>query len=177
MGNREEEIPKWRLVYEVLQTCQIGEVLDYQRIADALGLDPEADRKACQTATRRAGQQFIRSEKHAIEAVPHVGYRVCEPKEHYVLARGHRRRSVRALDRGFTIVVNVNLNGMDRSDREDTLRETQALQRRRDFEQREAEKQRRKTEAMQVAHVQVTEAERVTARAKVAAAQLEPPPA
>lgn len=176
MGNREEEIPKWRLVYEVLKTLLVGDTLTYQRIAEILGLDPESDRdrKACQSAARRAGQEFIRTEKHAIEAVPHVGYRVVEPAEHFVLARGQRRRSDRALDRGFTIVVNVNLNGMDREAREDTMRERQTLQRRRDFAARDEEKRIKKSVAMQVTRVAVSEAERAAAKAKVEQAHLDP---
>lgn len=42
-----------------------------------------------------------------------VGYRVVEPEEHLRLAKGQQRRSTKALQRGQSKVVNVDLSNVD----------------------------------------------------------------
>ena len=104
---------RWRVVYDVLAVRVVGAVVTYEVLADVLDLDPEADRGLIQATVRRAAREYEEVDSRALEAVPNVGYRVVEPTEHMRLARGQQRRSHKALARGHSKVVHVDLSGLD----------------------------------------------------------------
>lgn len=103
------DVARWHTVYDLLVTTKTGDVLTYSRIARALDLDPKKDRHAIQMAMRRAAKEHEQADKRAVEAVPNKGYRVVESAEHLRLARGQHRRASKALMRGHSKVVNVDL--------------------------------------------------------------------
>lgn len=105
--------PKWRIVYDLLAPLGPNDVLTYDACADALDLDPVRDRNSIQGAVRRAARRNEIENKHAVEAIDNVGYRVVEPVEHARLAKGYQRRSSVALKSGHSKVVNVDLSGLD----------------------------------------------------------------
>lgn len=107
------EIARWRIIYGLLTDRTVGDVLTYDDMAEALDLDPADDRHTIQVAMRRAAKELESENKHAVEAVQNVGYRIVEPEEHLRLARGQQKRSSRALVRGHSKVVNVDLSGVD----------------------------------------------------------------
>lgn len=107
------ETARWRILYDLLSGRTVGDVLNYEVMAEALDLDPIEDRHTIQLAMRRASKEFELENKHAVEAVQNVGYRIVEPEEHLRLARGQQRRSSRALARGHSKVVNVDLSNVD----------------------------------------------------------------
>ena len=107
------ETARWRILYDLLSGRTVGDVLNYEVMAEALDLDPIEDRHTIQLAMRRASKQLELENKHAVEAVQNVGYRIVEPEEHLRLARGQQRRSSRALARGHSKVVNVDLSNVD----------------------------------------------------------------
>ncbi|MCV7100071.1 hypothetical protein [Mycobacterium palustre] len=107
------EVARWRTLYELLNERSIGDVLSYDTMAEALQLDPSKDRHTIQVAMRRAAKELELEDKHAVEAVKNVGYRIVEPEEHLRLARQQQRRSSRALVRGHSKVVNVDLSNVD----------------------------------------------------------------
>lgn len=104
---------RWRTIYELLKSCAAGDLLTYERMGEALKLDPSAKRQTIRAALYRAAREFEQINKHAVEAVPNVGYRVVETQEHLTLAQRQQKRAGRALKRGHSKVVNVDFNGVD----------------------------------------------------------------
>lgn len=104
---------RWRTVYDLLCKTPTGDVLTYEAIGAALGLDPESERHVIQMAVRRAAKEHEEADKRAIEVVPNAGYRVVEAPEHLRLARGHHKRASKSLVRGQSKVVNVPLGDLD----------------------------------------------------------------
>jgi hypothetical protein len=107
------EQARWRTVYELLTATPMNGVITYKELGDALVLDPDSDRKSIQDAMRRAAKQHEVTDKRAAEVVPDIGYRVIEPREHIDVARRFQRKSGRALVRGHSQAVNVDLNGVE----------------------------------------------------------------
>lgn len=106
------EQARWRVVYDLLCKIETGGVLTYEQIGKALDLDVDADRHPIQMAMRRAAKEHEEADRRAVEAVPNEGYRVVEAPEHLRLARGQQKRAGRALARGQSKVVHVDLAGL-----------------------------------------------------------------
>jgi hypothetical protein len=100
-------------LYDLLRVRQVGDLVDYPTMAEALELDPVKDRTAIQLAMRRAAQELETEDKHAVDAVSGVGYRIVEPTAHLDLARRHQRKAGRSLARGHSKAVNVDFNAVD----------------------------------------------------------------
>lgn len=102
---------RWRTLYEQLNKLDVGAVLTYEEMGKLLDLDPVSDRHALQMAMRRAAHELEQLDKHAVDAVPTVGYRVVTASEHVGLAKRHQGKADRSLVRSYSKVVNVDLNG------------------------------------------------------------------
>ncbi len=107
------EQARWRTIYALLQPLQVDAVLTYEQIGDALELDPSEDRHTIQMAVRRAAREFETEDKQALDVVPNIGYRVVPAPEHLVLAKRQQRRAGKALARGHSKVIHVDLDGLD----------------------------------------------------------------
>lgn len=107
------EKARWKYLYELLRNTNDGGIITYKEMADALGMDPEADRQSIRAAWYRAAKEHEEVDKRAVEVVPNKGYRIVAPKEHLELARKQQKRSGRALVKGQSKVVNVNLSNVD----------------------------------------------------------------
>lgn len=107
------ETARWRILYAALQERSVDDVFTYEEMAELLELDPAVDKHTIQVAMRRAAIELEKVDKHAVEAVVNVGYRIVEPEEHLRLAKGQQRRSSRALARGQSKVVNVDLSNVE----------------------------------------------------------------
>lgn len=130
------EIARWRSVYDMLKPLAVDDVLTYEDVADVLGLDAEKDRSLMQSTIRRAARTYETVDKHALVAVPNVGYRVVRADEHVVLARGQQRRASRSLQRGHSKVVNVDLRGLSPEVRQLTEATARAFSLQMDFNRR-----------------------------------------
>jgi hypothetical protein len=104
---------RWRIVYDLLQKLDVGGILEYTTIGDALNLDPDTDRHAIQMAVRRAAKEHEEQDSRALNVVPNIGYRVVEAPEHLQLAQRHQKKSRRSLQRAQSKVVHVDLTGVD----------------------------------------------------------------
>lgn len=104
------ERARWRILYDLLRECEIGDLLTYDDMATALDLEPVKDRHTIQLAMRRAAAELETVDKRVVDAVQNVGYRVIEPAEQLGLARRHQRKSNRSLARGRSKAVNVDYN-------------------------------------------------------------------
>lgn len=100
---------RWRTLYERLQKVNVGDVLTYEAMGALLQLDPVADRHAMQMAMRRAARELEEVDKHAVDSVLNVGYRVVETADHVMLAKRHQRKAGKSLVRSHSKVVNVDL--------------------------------------------------------------------
>lgn len=94
---------------EVLREHNVGDVVTYEVLEGRVGSE---DRPVIQAAVRDAAKDFLRFDQHAVEAVPNIGYRIVEPDGHVRLAEKQRKRSVRSLRRGSSLVSSVDFNGM-----------------------------------------------------------------
>lgn len=137
------DVARWKVIYGLLRAADVDGVVPYEEMGEALGLDPVKDRHTLQMATRRAAQELETVDKHAVNSVRNVGYRVVRPDEHVVLARGQQRRSSRALARGHSKVVNVDLSGMTPEVRQLTEATMRAFALQMDFNKRFDARQKR----------------------------------
>lgn len=106
------ERARWRVIYDLLKNLDVGEVLTYAEMGEALDLHPDDDRITIQLAMRRATQELEQADKHTTDVVTGVGYRIAEPIEHLGLARKHQRKANRALVRGKDKATYVDLTGL-----------------------------------------------------------------
>lgn len=107
------ERARWKVVYEILAAAPMNGLVTYGELGNALGLDPDNHRNVIQQAVHRAARSHEELDKRAVDVVPGKGYRVVEPAEHIGLARRHQRKSTKALARGHSKAVNVDLNGLE----------------------------------------------------------------
>lgn len=107
------ERARWRVIYDHLVNVPVDDVITYERMAHLLDLDAEQDRHAIQMAMRRAARELEEADKRAVESVPNLGYRVVRAPEHLRLAQQQQRRSRKALVRGQSKVVNVDMSALD----------------------------------------------------------------
>ena len=111
------ERARWKELYELLKAAGVGGTVTFAAMGEVLGLDPDSERVKIVGAFQRAAKELETVDKHAVVAVPNVGYQVAQPQQHLVLARKHQRRSARSLDRGLSKAVNVDLSKMDSNTR------------------------------------------------------------
>jgi hypothetical protein len=104
---------RWRTVYALLTPLNVDDVLTYEQIGEALELDPSGDRHTIQMAMRRAAREYETEANRALDVVPNVGYRVVAAPEHLVLAKRQQRRAGKALARGHSKVVHVDLSSVE----------------------------------------------------------------
>lgn len=131
------ERARWRTLYdEILTRRNIGDIITYDEMAETLDLDSHKDRHAMQMAMRRAAKEYEVENLRALDSVPNVGYRVVEPTEHLGLARRQQKRSHRALARGHSKVVHVDVSGMETETRKAFEIVAQAFAMQMDFNRR-----------------------------------------
>lgn len=101
---------RWRTLYQRLRKLLVGDVLTYDEMGALLQLDPMTDRHTMQMAMRRAARELEEVDKHAVDSVLNVGYRIVEAADHVMLAKRHQRKAGKSLVRSHSKVVNVDLN-------------------------------------------------------------------
>lgn len=104
---------RWRIIYEMLQQTETGQVITYRDLAEALDLDARTDRHQIQMAVRRAARELEEADKRALDVIPNTGYVIVPAPEHLTLARRQQKKSFKALARGQSKVINVDLTGVD----------------------------------------------------------------
>jgi DNA-binding GntR family transcriptional regulator len=106
------EQARWRILYAELLKLEPGQMISYADMAACLGMADPEDRHLVQMATRRAGQELEKTEKHAIQAVRGQGYMVVKAEQHFELARIHQAKSVRSVKRAKSKTDNVDFNDL-----------------------------------------------------------------
>lgn len=107
------EVARWRLVYDRLCEANVDDIVTYQQLSEVLDLHPTRDRHTIQMAMRRAAQEYETENRRALVPMRNQGYRVVGAEEHLALARTHQKKAGHELARGYSKVVNVDMNGLE----------------------------------------------------------------
>lgn len=160
---------RWRIIYDLLCAAKVDDIVTYEQLAEALELDPDSDRHTVQMAVRRAAQEHEQADKRALDVVPNVGYRIVRAPEHLTLARRHQKRSSRALVRGHSKAVNVDLSNVDDATRHALEMVARAFSMQMDFNRRFDVRQKRLEDAVSAVNERTerTEAEMTELRARL----------
>jgi len=102
---------RWRTVYEIFRKTDTGKLVTWKQLGDALALDPVKDRAKIIGAVKRAAKEHEVKDKRAIDNVRGDGYMPVDATGSLVVARKQQVKSGRALARGHSTAVNVDLNG------------------------------------------------------------------
>lgn len=130
------ERARWLAIYDLLKAAETNDIVTYVAMGEALGLDPDKERLAIQGAMRRAAKEHEVVDKRAVVAVANHGYRVVEPQEHLGLARRQQVRSNRALVRGHSKAVNVDMSRIEPETRKALDMVAQVISMQMDFNRR-----------------------------------------
>lgn len=118
---------RWELVYDLLSPLDIGDVVTYEALGEALD---ETDRAKMRPALYRAAQRWGDEQRRALRPVRNTGYVVASIDEQEQLVRGQHRKSRRALSRSHRLAHNADRSLMDDEQRKrfDALESTVARQ-------------------------------------------------
>jgi hypothetical protein len=147
------ERARWRTAYDTLRTADVGDIVTYQQLGEALSLDPITERQKIQMAVRRAAQEYLTADQRALQAVTDEGYRVADASGHLALARQHQSRASKQLAKGHATATHVDLSNVDPATRTALIAVAQAFALQMDFNRRFDVRQKRLEEALS----QVTE--------------------
>jgi len=102
------------MMLSLFATAEYGSTIPYDTLSEVLKVH---DRLILQQAVNSAKPALERLHNKAVVVVRNVGYRVALPSEHLGLARNHQNKSRRALRRGHSKVVNVDMNQLTQGER------------------------------------------------------------
>ena len=95
------DVPEWRLIYDKLMSrAEYGETITYEQLDDVLGRPFMKNR----TPIYRATKQLEMERNRHLVAVPNIGYRVIEAREHIAVATSRRARAGRQIRRGVEVL-------------------------------------------------------------------------
>lgn len=100
--------PEWEKVYQVLLPKQVGDLVTYAELSDALSRDFLAARGPL----TRASDELLRVNQRALENVRGAGYRVVQAREHEVLASRQQRSARRRARKAHDLVSHVDRSGL-----------------------------------------------------------------
>lgn len=107
-----DKIAEWRKIYEVLGELQVGDVLRYDALDEILArsfLEEGAKRNPMD----RARRELEEADHRTVMAVPGVGYRIVEPREHLTLAGSHQQRSRRQIVRAQQKLTSTEITALN----------------------------------------------------------------
>lgn len=104
---------RWQVIYDLLVKLNVGGVVTYVEIGEALDLDPVVDRNKIAGAMRKAADEYLHENRRAVEVVPNIGYRVVEATEQLRIARRYQKKAGRALQAGHSQVTHFDPTGLE----------------------------------------------------------------
>lgn len=110
-------VAQWKICYEIFQKANVGDLVLYKTLAAALGMNVKRDLSRIHGAARKAGQELLRKNDRAIEAVYLEGYRIVGAARQISLAGGQVERATSALDRGRDLTTHVRLDELNPAER------------------------------------------------------------
>lgn len=105
---------QWETVVEILTTKNIGDIVTYDEVLEALG--PDFPKAAMSGVVWKAIRKF-RDHKRTFENVRKVGWMMVEATEHSRLARKQQVRSQRRLKDAMSISASADLSRLDPASR------------------------------------------------------------
>jgi alkylated DNA nucleotide flippase Atl1 len=107
------EKPRWELIYDSLAGLDVGDVVTYEQLAAAIGVD---DFEPYRSSWYKAANRFGEDNQRAFRAVNGVGYRVVDAIEHADIAKAHHRKSKRQLRKGRAVLRNADRSRLSTED-------------------------------------------------------------
>lgn len=162
---------RWRILYELVKTRDVGDIITYDEMGAALGVDPATDRTVIQLAFRRAAREFLVHNMRATDVIPNTGYRIVEATEHLGLAQRQQRRAGRAIAASRSVLDHVDWSRVTDPEARKALELAGVMiARQQDMMARMDIRQRRLEEVVDVvaAHADRTDAEMDDLRARLA---------
>lgn len=111
-GDRAQRV----IVVELAIQAKPGDLITYDTMAGALGLDPARHRERIRQAVTAARPLLLMDHRRALVADPGQGYRVAYAREHAGIAQVHRRKADRQIQKALDPLVHVNETEMTASE-------------------------------------------------------------
>lgn len=112
-GDRAQRV----IVVELAAQAQPGDLITYDTMARALGLDPARHRERIRQAVTAARPLLLVDHKRCLVADPGHGYRVAFAREQAGIAQLHRRKADRQLTTAMAVIENVDETAMTEAER------------------------------------------------------------
>lgn len=107
------ERPQWRVVLDLLDELDVGDLLTYAALDEAV----DGNFRRNRSPLYKAAQVWGRTHQRALAPVANVGYRVVDAPEHEQLARAQHRKSRRAIGRGQNLIRNADRARLTKDER------------------------------------------------------------
>jgi hypothetical protein len=104
------ERARWRVAYDLFVAASVGDIITYEALAEAMGLDPVKGRHAAQMAVRGAIPRLEEDFSRTVDVVPNKGYVIVIADEHLRLAKQHMNKAGRSVVRARSKVDHTDLN-------------------------------------------------------------------
>lgn len=103
---------------ELVASGQPGDMLTYEQLGEALGLDPMHRRDQIRQAVSAARNVLLIDHKRTVVAVRGEGYRIALANEFAGIAQNHRQRADRQIAKAYDVVTHVNEAELSREELE-----------------------------------------------------------
>jgi hypothetical protein len=123
---RDDQRAEWRVIYELVENMQPGDVLTYDRMLDALERPPE-DKPVVYAAVARAARETRRRRNRTLAVVRTVGYRMLAATEHEAQAEVHRAQSSRRMRLGLEVLQSTDLADLTPEQRQRAMAVTMVM--------------------------------------------------
>jgi uncharacterized membrane protein YccC len=87
------DVAEWQLIYDTIKPLQIGDVITYDELTEALG----RDFRTARGPFHKANRELLTDEKRGLLNLRNVGYRVVTAEEHEGAAKAQHRFAKRRL--------------------------------------------------------------------------------
>lgn len=108
---------RWKAIFPLFERAAEDDVVTYDELAEALGMDANHDRMAIQGIVGQLRRKLLVKTDKAFVSVRNKGYRVVKAGEHFDLAQVEQKKARKRLKRTHELVVYTDRNGMDSSQR------------------------------------------------------------
>lgn len=112
------EVAQWRILYRVFKESTVGETVPYDRLAEALDVDPKSERHRVQAAARKAAEKLLADDDRALEVVTDEGYRVVSASRQVLLAGKQVERAASSLDKGKELTTHIRMDELSVQERQ-----------------------------------------------------------
>lgn len=112
---RSGELPRWRILYDVMIKLKPGDLITYVEMAGLLGLDIDVagNKSMLHAALRKAVDELLERHRTVFHLVRGRGYQVARPGQVIEVARQHQARAVAEIESGHTKIEAVDRSQVD----------------------------------------------------------------